>query len=116
MPELELYGFELKTETGFDISSVHQALAQTRYVHYSHVVVHCADDDVWEKRLADVRDQAQKYGIGVIRLKSIEATGPFEIVLLSARFEPTPRLVDVFLEDRAPDLLRWVATHLGREG
>ena len=33
VPELELFGFELKTQRGFDVSSVHQALAHTQNYH-----------------------------------------------------------------------------------
>ncbi len=114
-PELELFGFELKTHRGFDISSVHQALAHTRYVHYSHVVVHCPADEIWEHRLAEVRYHAQKHGVGVIRLKAADPGADFEIALYSARFEPAARSVDWFLEDRLPDLLTWIDSQLGKE-
>lgn len=115
VPELELYGFELKTDAGFDVSSVHQALAHTRYVNYSSVVVHCPSDETWEHRLTDVRYHAQKHGIGVIRLKSAIPETDYDIALFSERFDPSPRAVDYFLEDRLPDLLDWVQTQLGKE-
>lgn len=114
-PELELYGFELKTHTGFDVTAVHQALAHTRYVNYSHVVVHCPSDEVWEHRLADVRYHAQKHGVGVIRLKTSLPDADYEVALFSEQFDPTPRSVDYFLEDRLPHLLDWVQEQFGKE-
>ena len=38
-PELSLYGFELKTQAGFELSSIYQAAAQTRFLHFAYVVV-----------------------------------------------------------------------------
>jgi len=112
-PELELYGFELKLESGFDVSAVHQALAHTRYVHYSHVVVHCPADDVWSQRLSELRAHAQNYGVGVIRLKRATPEAGYEIALHSSRFNPAPGSVDRFLEDRLPDAVDWIDQQLG---
>lgn len=114
-PELELFGFELKTEQSFDISSVHQALAHTRFLHRSHVVVHCPDDESWEHKLTETRYHAQKYGIGLIRLKAATANSDYEIALESERFDPSPNFVDCFLEDRLSDLLDWVSGQFGKE-
>lgn len=114
-PELELFGFELKTARGFETSAVHQALAHLRYVHYSHVVVYCPDDDFWEHRLSDVRFHAQTHGVGVIRLLAPSEEADYEISIHARRSEPLPSAVDCFLEDRLPDRLSWVDQRLGRE-
>lgn len=116
VPELELFGFELKTSNGFDTSAVHQALAHLRYVHYSHVVVHCPDDDLWENKLSDVRFHAQTHGVGVIRLLSAIEGGDYEISIHAQRANPLPSAVDSFLDDRLPDTLRWIDERLGRLG
>ena len=110
--ELELYGFELKVAAGFDVSAVHQALAHTRYVHFSHLVVHCPDDELWQRRFADVGYHAHRHGIGLIRLMAAHAESEYEIALRSKRFEPRSEFVDRFLEDRLPDLLDWVEEQL----
>jgi hypothetical protein len=115
VPELELFGFELKTHQGFDVSAVHQALAHTRYVHYSHVVVHCPSDETWEHRLQDARYHAQRHGIGVIRLKAHAPDADFEIALHSERFNPAPGYQDDFLTGRLPGLFDWVQQQLGKE-
>ncbi len=111
-PELELFGFELKTARGFEASAVHQALAHLRFVHYSHVVVHCPDDEVWEHRLSEVRFHAQTHGVGVVRLLSLS---DYEISIQARRGDPLPSSVDRFLEERLPDRLGWIDQRLGKE-
>lgn len=113
--ELELFGFELKTARGFDTSAVHQALAHLRYVHYSHVVVHCTDNDFWDHRLSDVRFHAQTHGVGVIRLQSAARDTDYEISIHARRSDPLPSSVDRFLEERLPDRLSWIDQRLGKE-
>lgn len=115
VPELELFGFELKTARGFETSAVHQALAHLRYVHYSHVVVCCPDDDLWENKLAEVRFHAQAHGVGVIRLKSPFENADYEISIQARRSDPLPSAVDGFLEERLPDALGWIDQRFGRE-
>lgn len=115
VPELELFGFELKTSRGFETSAVHQALAHLRYVHYSHVVVHCPSDEDWEHKLASVRFHAQTHGVGVIRLRSASENGEYEISIRAQRNDPLPSAVDRFLEERLPDRLAWIDQRLGKE-
>jgi hypothetical protein len=112
VPELELFGFELKTARGFEVSAVHQALAHLRYVHYSHVVVHCPDDEFWEHRLSEARFHAQTHGVGVIRLLS---QADYEISIHARRGDPLPSSVDRFLEERLPNRLSWIDQRLGKE-
>lgn len=112
MPELSLYGFELKTRAGFDLSSIYQAAAHTRFVHFAFVVVHHPMDGVWPVRLSQVRLHAEELGIGVIRLESDDDAGPCEVVLQGRRHRPHPQSVDHFIEERMPDLVKWVRAKL----
>lgn len=114
-PELELFGFELKTSRGFEVSAVHQALAHLRYVHYSHVVVHCSDDETWEHKLSEARFHAQTHGVGVIRLLSADENADYEISIHARRANPLPSSVDRFLEERLPDALGWIDQQFGKE-
>jgi hypothetical protein len=97
------------------VSAVHQALAHTRYVHFSNLVVHCPDEELWQHRLSDVRYHAQRHGVGLIRLKAAHSGAEYEIALRSERFDPQPHFVDRFLEDRVPNLLEWIEVQLGKE-
>lgn len=114
VPELELFGFELKTSRGFDTSAVHQALAHLRYVHYSHVVVHCPDEAEWAHKLSGVRFHAQTHGVGVIRLHSALSDAEYEISIHAQRSNPLDSAVDCFLEERLPDKLDWIDQRLGK--
>ena len=111
IPELNLYGFELKTQAGFELSSIYQAAAQTRFLHFAYVVVPHPKDETWHLRLALVRAHAEELGIGLIRLDNDKATSS-EIVLMGRRHRPHPQSVDHFIEERMPDLVEWVRAKL----
>jgi hypothetical protein len=111
IPELSLYGFELKTQAGFDLSSIYQAAAQTRFLHFAYVVVPHAKDERWELRVAPIRVHAEELGIGLIRLDG-EAGTDYEVVLVGRRHHPHPQSVDHFIEERMPDLVEWVRAKL----
>jgi hypothetical protein len=110
-PELNLYGFELKTQAGFELSSVYQAAAQTRFLHFAYVVVPHPKDNAWNLRLAAIRSHAEELGIGLIRLDS-DAAKDYEVVLIGRRHQPHPQSVDHFIEERMPDLVEWVRSKL----
>ena len=38
--QVDVHSFELKTESGCTVQSVHEALAQTRFTHFGHLVWH----------------------------------------------------------------------------
>lgn len=110
-PELSLFGFELKTQVGFEVSSIYQAAAQTRFLHYAYVVLPHPDDDRWRLRLAPIRPHAEELGIGLIRLDDNHCSSA-EVVLMGRRHSPHPQSVDHFIEERTPDLVPWVRTKL----
>jgi hypothetical protein len=107
-PELTLTGFELKIANNFDVTSVYQAHAYTRFLHHAYVVVHYPTDISWPSALADIRGHAQELGIGIVRLTSIDGDGRYEIVLSSQRREPQPHRVDEFINDQLPGHVGWL--------
>ena len=74
VPELELYGFELKCADGCTVYAVHEALAHTAFVHYSTLVVQLPDDHPFERNLDRMKEQAIEHGIGIIRLPKLSRT------------------------------------------
>ena len=110
--ELALYSFELKVARGFDVRSVHQGLAHSRYAHYSHLAIYCPSDEIWTSAFAEVGPHAQRHGVGVIRLGGTPLNLSYEIPLRSSRFDPEPALVDQFLDHRIPQLLEWIEGRL----
>jgi len=111
LPELSLYGFELKTQAGFELSSIYQAAAQTRFLHFAYVVVPHPKDEKWGLRLAPIRAHAEELGIGLIRLDS-DSVADYEVVLAGRRHQPHPQSVDHFIEERMPGLVEWVRAKL----
>jgi hypothetical protein len=60
--QVDVRGFELKTETGGSVLAVHEALAQTRFTHFGHLVWHLPEGSRSETRLAEIADQAANMG------------------------------------------------------
>ena len=94
---LDLYGFEVKTTRGCNISSVHEALAQNRLVHYSYLVWHLPASELGNRRFTSIRESCAACGIG---LHSPNDPHSFAIHLQPQRAEPTPNAVDEFIETR----------------
>ena len=77
---LDLYGFEVKSEPGCDVSAVHEALAQSRHVHYSYVVWHLPTDTrVRPKHQATIADNCRAHGVGLITCSNYENAHDFHI-------------------------------------
>lgn len=98
--QVDLHSFELKTEVGGDVPAVHEALAQTRYTHFGHVVWHLPIGSPYEKRLPDVRSQCISHGIGLILMRRLSDPPEMDIVVAAEHQETPPSVVDGFLEAR----------------
>ncbi len=100
--QVDLHSFELKTEAGGGVLAIHEALAQTRWTHFGHVVWHLPGGSKAEMMLDDIVNHAEEHGVGLIRMRQPEraATGGCE-VLVDPRRKPTLGAVaDGFLESR----------------
>jgi hypothetical protein len=60
--QVDVHSFELKTETGCTVQSVHEALAQTRFTHFGHLVWHLPENSKAEARLAEIKSIAGSTG------------------------------------------------------
>lgn len=97
---LDLYGFEVKTSKGCNVSSVHEALAQNRLVHYSYLVWHVPPPVLETKRFLAIYESCEAYGVGLITFHRQVDASTFTTHLLPQRAEPTPNAVDEFIETR----------------
>ncbi len=99
--QVEVHSFELKTENGGSVQAVHEALAQTRFTHFGHLVWHLPDGAKARARLEDVESQCEAHGIGLILILDPENTDSGFEVRLDPRHRATPaKEVDAFLESR----------------
>jgi len=98
--QVDVHSFELKTEAGGTVYAVHEALAQTRYTHFGHLVWHLPLGSRAETRLAEIEAQCDAHGIGLIRMVDPNRPEEFEILLDPKRKTTLPAVIDGFLEHR----------------
>ena len=101
--QVDLHSFELKTEAGGGVLAIHEALAQTRWTHFGHVVWHLPAGSKAEAMLNDIVNHSEEHGIGLIRMREPDRAamaGGCE-VLVDPRRKPTlGAVVDGFLDSR----------------
>ena len=101
--QVDLHSFELKTEAGGGVLAIHEALAQTRWTHFGHVVWHLPGGCKAEAMLDDIVGHSEEHGIGLIRMREPGRAGEAGgcEVLVAPRRKPTlGAVVDGFLESR----------------
>ena len=118
--QIDVHSFELKTEQGATDESVYEALAQTRFTHFGHLVWHLPTDSRCEIRLVDIEKQCDQHGVGLIRMRDPNDHPSYEILLDPVRKATPAAIVDGFLESRLTDTHRTAIARVvnggGREG
>ena len=98
--QVDVHAFELKTEAGGTVQAVHEALAQTRFTHFGHLVWHLREGARAEARLGEIAAQCEAHGIGLIRLRDPRAPENAEILVDPVRKATAHAIIDGFLESR----------------
>src|SRR5262245_36526722 len=98
--QVDVHSFELKTESGCTVQSVHEALAQTRFTHFGHLVWHLPKNSNAEARLAEIERHCDEHGVGLIRMWDPSAPDQCEILLDPKRKRTLAAVVEGFLESR----------------
>lgn len=106
--QIDVHSFELKTETGATDLAVYEALAQTRFTHFGHLVWHLPEHSECETRLAEIEQQCAQHGVGLIRMVDPGSAERCEILVDPVRKATPPAIVDGFLETRLADNQRKV--------
>jgi hypothetical protein len=101
--QLDVHSFELKTENGATDLAVYEALAQTRFTHFGHLVWHLPKKSESEARLAEIEQQCEQHGVGLIRMYEPEQAEICEILVDPVRKQTLSATVDGFLEKRLTD-------------
>lgn len=100
--QVDVHAFELKTEDGGGVLAVHEALAQTRFTNFGHLVWHLPEGSKAETLLDTVTTHCKEHGIGLIRMLNplhADTTG-CEVLLDPQRKATSPPEIDGFLETR----------------
>lgn len=98
--QVDVHAFELKAEAGGTVQAVHEALAQTRFTHYGHLVWHLREGARAEARLCEIETHCAAHGIGLVRLRDPRKPDEAEILLDPVRKATAPAIIDGFLESR----------------
>jgi hypothetical protein len=102
--QIDVHTFELKNETGGCVQAVFEALAQTRFSHFGHVVWHLPENSRAQALLGQIEDLCDRHGIGLIIFRDPLALDSFEIRKTAERQSTAASEIDGFLASRlTPD-------------
>jgi hypothetical protein len=100
---VDVHGFELKTEADGSVLAVHEALAQTRFTHFGHLIWHLPEKSKAEARLSEVDDHCKYHGIGFIRIREPLDPAGYEILRDPVRKNTAQAATEGFLDLRLSD-------------
>jgi hypothetical protein len=100
LPQLDLFSFELKMPSGCNMLSVHEALSHGATAHFAYLCLYLPSGANEEKNLSAMLEQAQRHGVGVIRMLDPRDFGSFTRLLEARRGLPAPGKIDAFVEER----------------
>jgi hypothetical protein len=101
VPQLDLYGFELKMAAGCTVYAVHEALAHTTFVNFAYLVIFLPDPTHSEREnLRRMMEQAQKHGVGIVIVKDPVNDESYDVVLAAQRQSPKRKRIDDFISQR----------------
>ena len=100
---LDLVTFELKNLAGTNLVAVYEALAHTRFAHYSYLV--CPRSRCRPAQNQEIHDACATHKLGLIFFEIPTQIFPprtenFEIVLMPDRRTPDPFIVEEFIDAR----------------
>jgi hypothetical protein len=98
--QIDLHSFELKTETGANDLAVYEALAQTRFTHFGHLVWHLPKNSRAENRFSEIEKQCDQHGLGLILMLEPSDLYSYEVILDPVRKATPVTEIDSFLETR----------------
>lgn len=102
---LDVMTFEVKNRAGTNLLGVHEALAHSRFAHYSCVVI--PHSKLHPETVELTRDACAEHGLGLItfQIKAIEPSvelSKLTLDLAPVRKSPDPTRVEQFIVDRFP--------------
>ena len=111
--EVDLYGFELKRAGAATVIGVHEALAHTRWVHFSYLVLHAPDREGSSSDFEIIFGECARHGVGMIKFSDPDALDSWSIALEPERRAVDQLSVDEFINERFDEtersqLKRWL--------
>ena len=98
---LDIHTFEVKPYTGIDVTAVYEALAHLRSSTKATVIFHVPAEirkaEWFEKRLSDIKEEANRHGIGLILAEDVNNYDTWEVMLDPVRRDTDPIRLNEFI-------------------
>jgi hypothetical protein len=98
--QVDVHSFELKAEAGGTVQAVHEALAQTRFTNFGHLVWHVPFNSKAEARLPEIVNQCERHGIGLLIIRDPNDYQTWETLVDPTPKNTSPATIDAFLLSR----------------
>lgn len=113
VPNFDLFSFELKMPAGCNMLAVHEALSHTAASHFAYLGLYLPAGSREEANLPSMLEQAQRHGVGVIRIGDPLDDASYSLLSTAERKSPSPAKIDGFIEERFDEanrlaLRKWV--------
>ncbi len=100
VPILDVFTFELKMPSGCNMLAVHEALSHSSAANFAYLVVFLPEDARETGALPAMLEQAQRHGVGVMRIADPRDARTYSTLLQARRNVASPAKIDGFIEDR----------------
>jgi hypothetical protein len=112
-PQFDLFSFELKMPSGCNVLSVHETLAHGATAHFAYLCLYLPKGADEQKNLRPMLEQAQRYGVGMIRMLDPRDFSTYARLVEARRGQPAAGKIDAFIEERfgvasRRALIRWL--------
>lgn len=114
---LDIHTFEIKPYTSIDVTAVYEALAHLRSSTKASVIFHVPaeirKEEWFHKRLTDIKEEANRHGIGLILAENVTDYNTWEVVLETVRRDTDPMRLNEFIStqitaDAKHQLEKWI--------
>lgn len=113
--EASIYSFEVKCASTVDQASVYEAVAHTRFVHYSYLL--WQEEDMPSPEKWQIVDLCREFGVGAITASDPEDENSYRLRARPRRNQTTISETDCFIRERFPaDQQRRIKNFLSKSG
>lgn len=102
-PVLTVRSFEIKRASQCDLSSVHQALAHSRFADFVYLAAPLDDARCSPSKRREIEKQCLINGVGLFWIRDKDDLGSYFQPVRPVRKSPNPLSVDEFLEEKLTD-------------
>ncbi len=104
--QLDVHTFELKNEAGGSMQAVHEALAQTRFSNFGHLIWYVPHRSKVEAKLPEIETHCAMHGLGLIIIRDPNNLDSWEVRLDPVAKATASATIDAFLLARLPPVHR----------